>query len=148
MKNLKIIFFVLLIAANYSKALAQKPAVVLSDKQGWHKIGENTVSFNTDKDEIMVIGANKFSSLQLKVTNAPVNLKSFDIYFDKGDKQSVSVSQNIKDPGETRVVKLEGGGERVVRKVILTYNTATGNSGKKAHVEIWGLKTNTDKKDK
>jgi len=148
MKNIKIIVFVLLIVANYSKTFAQTPAVVLSDKEGWHKIGETIVNFNAETDEILVIGANRFSSVKIKVTDAPVNLKSFDIYFDKGDKQSVAVGQDIKDPGETRVVQLDGNGERVVRKVILTYNTATGNSGKRAHMELWGLKTNSDKKDK
>jgi hypothetical protein len=148
MKNIKIILFVLLITASYSKTFAQKPAVVLSDKEGWHKIGETIVNFKSETDEIMVIGANRFQSVKIKVTDAPVNLKSLDIYFDKGDKQSVAVGQDIKDPGETRLVQLDGNGERVVRKVILTYNTATGNTGKKAHVELWGLKTNPDKKNK
>jgi hypothetical protein len=146
MKNIKILLFVLLLAANYSKTFAQKPKVVLSDKEGWHKIGETIVNFNTETDEILVIGANRFRSVKIKVTNAPVNLKSFDIYFDKGDKQSVTVGQDIKDPGETRVVQLNGNGERVVKKVTLIYKTAAGNSGNKAHVELWGLKTNSDKK--
>lgn len=144
MKNLKILF-VLLIAANFSKTFAQTPGVVLSDKSGWHKIGETIVNLNAETDEILVIGANRFQSVKIKVTHAPVKLKSFDIYFDKGDKQSVAVGQDIKSPGETRVVQLDGNGERVVRKVILTYNTAKANSDTRAHVELWGLKTNSDK---
>lgn len=146
MKNLKIILFVLLSVVSYTTVSAQQPGIVLSDKSGWHKIGETTVNFNTETDEILVIGANRFSAVQIKVTDAPVNLKSFDIYFDKGDMQSVAVGEDIKAPGESRVVQLDGKGERVIRKVIFTYNTATGNAGNRAHLELWGLKTNPDKK--
>ena len=148
MKNLKTILFVLFLTASYNTVLAQKPAVVLNDKSGWHKIGETRVDFTHDSDEIMVIGANKFSSVKIKVTDAPVNLKSFDIYFDKGDVQNVSIGESIKAPGESRIVQLEGNSERVIKKMVLRYNTANSNAGKKAHVEIWGLKTNPDKKGK
>jgi len=148
MKNLKTILFVLFLTASYNTVSAQKPAVVLNDKSGWHKIGETRVDFTHESDEIMVIGANKFGSVKIKVTDAPVNLKSFDIYFDKGDVQNVSIGESIKAPGESRVVQLEGNSERVIKKMVLRYNTANSNAGKKAHVEIWGLKTNPDKKSK
>lgn len=146
MKNLKIILFVLFLAAN--SVSAQQPGVVLSDKSGWHKIGETTVNFKTENDEILVIGANRFSAIKIKVTDAPVNFKSFDIYFNKGDMQSVAIGENIKAQGETRVIQLDGKGERIIRKVTFRYNTAAGNAGNRAHLELWGLKTNPDKKKK
>lgn len=146
MKNLKIILFVLSLAAN--SVSAQQPGVVLSDKSGWHKIGETTVNFKTENDEILVIGANRFSAIKIKVTDAPVNFKSFDIYFNKGDMQSVAIGENIKAQGETRVIQLDGKGERIIRKVTFRYNTAAGNAGNRAHLELWGLKTNPDKKKK
>jgi hypothetical protein len=146
MKSIKILLVVLLAAANHTKTIAQQPAVVLSDKEGWHKIGETTVNFKTETDEIMVIGANRFESVKIKVTDAPVYLQSFDIYFDKGDMQSVTIGEDIKSPGETRTVQLDGKGERVVRKVAFRYKTAAGNAGNRAHVELWGLKTNSAKK--
>lgn len=146
MKNLKIILFVLFLAAN--SVSAQQPGVVLSDKSGWHKIGETTVNFKTENDEILVIGANRFSAIKIKVTDAPVNFKSFDVYFNKGDMQSVAIGENIKAQGETRVIQLDGKGERIIRKVTFRYNTAAGNAGNRAHLELWGLKTNPDKKKK
>jgi len=146
MKNLKTILFVLFLVANFNVVFAQKPAVVLSDKSGWQKIGETKVDFTHEKDEILVIGASRFSAIKIKVTDAPVNFKSFEINFDKGDMQNVSIGESIKAPGESRVVQLDGNGERVIRKVIFRYNTASNNDGKKAHIELWGLKTNSDKK--
>lgn len=148
MKNLKTILFVLLLAGNYTTVSAQQPGVVLSDKSGWHKIGETKVNFKTETDEIIVIGANRFSAIQIKVTEAPVSIKSFDIHFDKGDMQSVTIGENIKAPGKTRIIQLDGKGERIIRKVMFRYNTAAGNSGKRAHLELWGLKTNPGKKNK
>jgi hypothetical protein len=147
MKNLKLILYVLLMVVNYATVAAQVPAVVLNDKSGWHKIGETTVNFRTEMDNMVVIGANKFSAIKIKVTDAPVNLKALDIYFDKGDMQRVDIGQDIKAPGESRLVELDGKGERIIRKVMFRYNTVENNSQKRAHMELWGLKTNPDKKN-
>jgi hypothetical protein len=143
MKN--IIVCALLIMASCFKTLAQKPGVVLSDKEGWHKIGETVVDFKTDRDEIAVVGADKFSFLKMKVTEAPINLTSFTIYFENDQMQPVMIGKNIKSAGETRVVKIDGG-ERAIKKVAFVYTTVSGSNDKKARVELWGMKTNSDKK--
>lgn len=141
----KLILFSLLVAGSYGKIYSQKPGVVISDKDGWHKIGETTVDFKTEMDEILVIGADKFSSVKIKITDAPIRLESFDIYFENGGKQSVKIAKDIKDPGETREVKIEGG-ERSLKKVAFVYKTIPNKADKKAHLELWGHKTNIDKK--
>src|SRR6185369_15011046 len=137
----KLILFSLLVAGSYGKMFSQKPGVVISDKDGWHKIGETTVDFKTEQDEIAVIGADKFSSVKIKVDKEPIRLESFDIYFENGGKQSVVIAKEIKNPGETREVKIEGG-ERSLKKVEFTYKTMPNPSDKKAHLELWGYKTN------
>ena len=141
----KIILFALLVVTNYTDLLAQTPKVIISDKKGWHKIGETTVDFKTETDEISVIGADRFRSIQIRVTDAPINLVSFDIYFEEGDKQSVTVGKEIKAPGETDAVKLNGG-EQSIKKIIFVYKTVANHKDDKAHVELWGHKTNADEK--
>lgn len=139
---MKKLFLMLLVITAQTQMWAQKPKIVTSDKAGWHKIGETSVDFRTETDEILVIGANRFQSLKIKVTDAPINLVSLDVYFDKGEKQSVTVGQEIKSQGETKVIPLNGNTERNVQKVIFKYNTVnSGEKGKKAHVELWGLKS-------
>ena len=138
---MKKLFLVLLVIAAQTQMLAQKPKVVVSDKAGWHKIGETTVDFKTETDEILVIGANRFQSLKIKVTDAPINLVSMDIYFNKGDMQSVSIGQEFKGTGETKEIALDGSSERNVKRVVFRYNTPTASKGKKGHVELWGLKS-------
>jgi hypothetical protein len=142
MKN--IVLFSLLVISSL-RIYGQQPGVVISDKEGWHKIGETTVDFKKETDEIVVIGADRFASVKIKVDKEPINLISFDIYFDSGEKQSVTIGKEFKAPGETRVVQLNGG-ERNIKKVVFTYKTVTNANDKKAHVELWGLKTNSDKK--
>jgi hypothetical protein len=141
----KLILFSLLVAGSYGTMFSQKPGVVVSDKDGWHKIGETTVDFKTEQDEIAVLGADKFNAIKIKVTKAPIRLETFDIYFENGGKQSVSILMDIKDPGETREVKIDGG-EREIKKVAFVYKTLPNVKDKKAQLELWGHKSNVDKK--
>jgi hypothetical protein len=126
--------------------IAQKPAVVASDKTGWHKIGETTVDFNNDHDEVAVLMADRFSAIKFKVTDAPIDLLDLDVYFEEGDMQNVKVGYAIKTAGESSgAIQLKGGSERNLKKIVFRYKTVANSKDKKAHVEIWGLKTNADK---
>jgi hypothetical protein len=138
------VFILLTIAGSFGRTFAQQPGVVISDKTGWHKIGETMVDFSRDRDEVMVVGANRFSTLKFKVTDAPIDLVSTEIFYDSGANQNVTINSNIKSPGESKTIDLDGG-ERNVKKIIFVYKTIPNYKDKKAHVEIWGLKTNTDK---
>lgn len=133
----------LLFAASSATIWAQTPKVVISDKDGWHKIGETTVSLDKETDKILIVGANRFASVKIKVTEAPIRLESFDIFYDNDQKKSVKIGQEIKHEGETSVVDL--GGEKNIKKVEFYYHTIGQEKDKKAHVELWGLKTNTNK---
>src|SRR3954463_12391126 len=89
-------------------ASAQKPAVVASDKTGWHKIGETTVNFQNDRDEVDVLMANRFASLKFKVDDAPIDISSIDVIFEEGDSQTISTLLSTKNAGEeTREVDLK-----------------------------------------
>jgi hypothetical protein len=118
--------------------------VVLSDKTDWHKIGETTVNFDTDRDEVNVSGADKFAILKFRVTDVPIHLMSMEAYFDDGDKQKINVNFPIKPRGESREIELKGG-ERDLKKVVFVYKTIANRNDREAHVELWGLKTNQDK---
>lgn len=131
--------------AGYTALKAQQPAVVISDKTGWHKIGETKVDFTKDRDEVMVMGADKFATMKFKVTDAPIDITDVEIFYESGDNQKVNLGYAIKAPGESRVIDLNGG-ERRIKKIVFMYKTIPNYKDKKAHVEIWGNKTNTDKK--
>jgi hypothetical protein len=119
--------------------------IVTSDKTDWQKIGETTVNFNTDRDEITVNGADKFAAIKFKVMDEPIYLTSLEAYFDDGNKQDINVNFPVKPQGESRVIELDGG-ERDLKKIVFVYKTIANRKDLEAHVEVWGLKTNDDKR--
>ncbi|MEP6748856.1 MAG: hypothetical protein ABJB86_14085 [Bacteroidota bacterium] len=125
-------------------AKAQKPEIILNDKTGWHRIGKTTVNFQKDRDEIIILGANKFASIKFKVEDAPINLIHLEVYYASGDRQDIKVNMSIKAPGESRVIDLNGG-ERNLKKIVFVYKTLPNRKDVKAHIEVWGLKTNANK---
>jgi len=142
----KVLMMILLaIAVNYGSAMAQKPAIVVDDRDGWHKIGETTVNFEKDRDQILVIGADRFASIKFKVKGAPIQLMDLEVYYESGDKQDINVNMPIKELGESRVIDLNGG-ERDLKKIVFVYKTISNRKDVKAEVEVWGYKTNIDKK--
>jgi len=144
MKNV-LMMTLLAIAVNYGSATAQKPAIVVDDRDGWHKIGGTTVNFEKDRDEILVIGADRFASIKFKVKGAPIQLMDLEVYYESGDKQDINVNMPIKELGESRVIDLNGG-ERDLKKIVFVYKTISNRKDVKAEVEVWGYKTNIDKK--
>lgn len=140
-----IMILTLAITTSFGVATAQKAEIITSDKTGWHKIGETTVDFQKESDEILVMGADKFAKIQIKVTEAPIDLISLDIFYESGDNQSVKINTPVKAPGESRIIDLNGS-ERSLKKIVFVYKTLPNRKDVKAKVEIWGLKTNTDMK--
>ncbi|MES2516235.1 MAG: hypothetical protein V4580_18915 [Bacteroidota bacterium] len=142
----KIVFMLLLATAGVSgTALAQSTKVVLSDKTGWHKIGETTVDFTKDRDEVMVVGADKFAALIFKVDDTPIEIMDIEVFYESGENQTAKINYAIKAPGQSKEITLNGG-ERSIKKIVFVYKTLPNRKDIKGHVEIYGLKTNADKK--
>ncbi len=127
---------------NPNKAAIPSPAVMISDKTGWHKIGERNVDLVKDRDEISVIGADRFSSIKFMVTEASIDLNDLEVYYESGDKQNIQVRNPVMAGTESKVIDLNGG-ERSLKKIVFIYKTLPNQKSEKAHVEVWGLKTNT-----
>ena len=140
-KTIKIALLTILGSIGLSNA--QSPAVISSDKTGWHKIGETTVDFKRDRDEIKIIGADRFAAIQFKVKDAPIDLISLEVYYESGNKQDIAVHSPIPARGESRVIDLNGS-ERRLDKIVFVYKTLPNRKDEKAEVEIWGLKTNVN----
>jgi len=122
---------------------AQKPAVVISNEPGWHKIGEITASFTSQTESISVLGADAFKAIKLRVTDAPIHISSMKVYSENGEMQDVSVASELNAGAETRVIDLKSS-DLEIKKVVFTYNSLPSYKGDKAHVELYGLKGMSD----
>jgi hypothetical protein len=142
MKNSVLILLILMGSA--LKGNAQKPEIIVSDKTGWHKIGEMSVDFRTDHDEMSVMGADRFSTLIYKVRDAAITLSDFKIEYEGGEVQDIKIGKTVQAAGQSEVIDLKGT-ERSIKKITLVYRTIPNYKDKPAKVEIWGLKTNSAK---
>lgn len=125
-------------SALVTPAFAQKPAVVTSDKAGWHKIGETTAEMKSEKDEIIVMGKDRFRSLKVIVTDQPISITSMVIYYEGGATEDVNLNSDLKVGTESRVIDLKG--DRELNKISFVYRTVANARNDKSHVELWGLK--------
>lgn len=127
-----------LVMALLNTAFAQTPSVMLSDKPGWHKIGEVKADFKTENQSISVMGKDKFQSILLKVTDAPINIMDVQVIYESGKKEDITVKSELKAGAETRKIDLKS--SEGIDKVVFTYRTLPNQKDEKAHVELYGLK--------
>lgn len=134
-----------LVAVGFT-AQAQKPAVVSDNEPGWKHIGEVTASFKTTNESIVVLGADEFQAIKLKVTEAPIQIDRIQVFYESGQMEELDVKSQLKEGAETRVINLSNP-KRDIEKVAFTYRTLPNSTGEKADVELWGLKTSAQGDD-
>lgn len=122
-----------------NSSYGQTPGVVTSNKAGWHKIGEVKASFKMENESISVLGADRFKSIKLKVTDAPINIENVRVFYENGESEEVNVRSELKAGAETRVIDLKGSSQEL-KKIVFTYKTLPNAKEEKAHVELYGLK--------
>jgi hypothetical protein len=138
MKKVMLVFFAMS-AMLINTAFAQEPGIMLSDKPGWHKIGEVKADFKMENESISVMGADKFKSILLKVTDAPINIEGIQVFYESGEMQEFDVKNELKAGAETKKLDLKDGAQEI-KKVTFTYKTMPNQQDEKAHVELYGLK--------
>jgi len=143
----KVLTIILLaIAGSYGTASAQQTTVISNDTTGWYKIGEAKVDFKRDRDEIVVLGADKFKSIKLVIINSAIDLKDLEIHYETGKKQDVNINKSLKAADGSGVIDLEDGGQRSIKKIVFVYKAKANSMDENAFIEVWGLKTNPNKK--
>jgi hypothetical protein len=138
MKKSIVVLVVVLQALVFNQVFAQKPEVAISNKAGWHKIGEVTASFKEENQSISVMGKDKFKSLKLKVTDAPIDIEKATVFYESGETQDLSLNNALQMGQETKTFDLKN--TDGIKKVSFTYKTQPNGKHDKAHVELYGLK--------
>jgi hypothetical protein len=118
----------------------QKPAVVLSNEPGWHKIGEISASFELETEAIAVLGADRFKSIKLRVTDASINIDRVQVMYEDGQIEDIDVKNELAEGSETRVIDLAYPTSDI-SKVAFTYSTIPNQEDDNAEIELYGFKT-------
>jgi len=119
------------------------PALVLSDKTRWQNIGSRVLDLKIGRDEVTVLGADRFAIVKFRITNGAVNLIDVEFQFESGDAQYILLNKEMVAGMESAPLNLNGG-ERSLKKIIFNYKSGIGNYQNEAEVEIWGYKSNSE----
>jgi hypothetical protein len=141
MKKIMMMFSMMLGAMGFADIFAQKPAVVTSNEPGWQHIGQVSASFKSQKESIEVLGADEFTAIRLKVSQAPLHIEKLQVVYESGDTEDIDVRSQINAGTETRVISLKHP-DRDIARVSFTYHTVNNSKGEQADVQLYGLKTN------
>ena len=126
----KVLFLALFATAMaaLSFTAAQKP---------WEKLGERTVNYGLDHDEIMVTATEgRFTALKIKVKRGGINMHKLVVVYGNGERDEIELRNDFAPGSESRVLDLNGN-KRIIQKVIFNYDTHN-IANKKAVVELWG----------
>lgn len=107
------------------------------NNRDWELLGRQTVGFIADRDVVQVGRQDgDFSKIQLRVKNNDIEILDLKVVYGNGQMDDISVRENIRAGGKTRVIDLKGG-ERFIRNVQLVYRSRPSFKGQ-AVVEVWG----------
>ena len=130
MKTAKAIMF-LIIGASLMMSFA-------SPAKKWDFLGERSVNFKLDKDEISVTAKEGvFKKIKLQVRKAPVHFRKVVVHYRNGTSETIALRDKIRAGGETRAIDLNGN-KRIIKKVVFFYNTKV-KAPQKGKVMLFGL---------
>jgi hypothetical protein len=141
MKRIFVTVLLIMAATLYSKLFAQKPAVVASNEPGWTHIGHTTADFDMQDESIVVLGADEFTALKVKVTEASLDITRLQVFYESGEMEEIDLRNHFGEGTESRTINLKHP-DRDIKKVAFTYKTDANAKGEKADIDLYGLKTN------
>ncbi len=107
-----------------------------SSAKDWQLLGTRQAKDRVETDRISLSGHRGYRKLKVCVYRNPVNFKDFDVYFENGGHQDVSVARRINAGNCTRVIDLKGG-KRDLDRIVLRYEE-TSKRLATATVKVFG----------
>ena len=103
----------------------------------WEKLGQKTVNFGLDKDEIYVTAKKgSFKSIKLLFKGGAMNMHRCVVHYSGGGTQKIDLKKRYSAGDETRVIDLKGR-DRIISKVVFWYDTKN-LARRKSNIQLWG----------
>ncbi len=104
---------------------------------GWKKLGERRVSFQSESDVIHVGGLRgRYDSIAFQVEKAPIFMKNIRVVYGNGESQNIHINRRLHRGKRSIPFRLSGG-DRIINKIELDYRTAAGGHNW-AEVSVYG----------
>ncbi|MEO5985103.1 MAG: hypothetical protein ABIP80_06325 [Ferruginibacter sp.] len=97
----------------------------LTIEEGWELLGELTVDFARDKDNLDINSSTRYTALRFKVENREVKIRDLKIVFANLDKLEPAIDEVVPADQYSKILELGPEGKEV-RSVEFKYRT-TGN---------------------
>ncbi|MGE3850671.1 MAG: hypothetical protein AB7K09_02925 [Planctomycetota bacterium] len=117
---------------------AMGASTVGGDDVGWEQIGERRIGFAADHDTIPVTWLKgDFKRIRIKVEgDNPVHMMDLKIVYATGGVQDVPLRREFAPNTWSRIIDLRGG-DRVIRRIEITYRTEGRLRNGAAHVRVF-----------
>jgi hypothetical protein len=103
-------------------------------------LGERTVDFRADHDEINVGNADGlFRSLYFVVEKNDIELLNLTIVYGNGEREKIDMRLMFNEGSRSRLVDLQGG-KRRIQSIQFNYRTVGTWQDGKAHVIVYGVR--------
>lgn len=111
-------------------------APALPAHAAWKVLGVSKVRKGLDRDEVKVSGGRAYRQIKLKADAADVEIKSLRVVYGNGEPDEIAVRKVLRKGTTTLPLDLKGR-ERIIRKIVLWYETQADES-REAIVTIYG----------
>lgn len=108
------------------------------DADRWVVIGQKEANYGTDLDILKARGNDIYKAVKIKVVDAGLDMKDFNIVFENGERMNVPIQKNFTQGEESRVIDLPGKRRRIDHFEFI-YDTKGVMKGK-ANVIVFGRK--------
>lgn len=131
-RSLRIIGALLLFMGVSQAAFAQRASSMVY-------LGQANVDGQRDHDTIMIGREDgRFSSLQLRVENAPITFQRVIVHYSNGTSEEIQLRNRIPAGGQTRAIDLRGG-DRAIQSVEFWYSRANRWTRSQPRVQLYGV---------
>ena len=106
-------------------------------EKGWVLLGERKANHLADKDVFNIKSRNKFTAIQLYVTERDIEIKDLEIMLINGDVLKPSIETTIRQRERSRIIDLAADG-RQLEKITIVYRAEGKLFSRKGKVQIGG----------
>ncbi len=133
--NVFAIFAICTIVAIGSTGCGNTKTVAI--EQGWDLLGERTVNFVRDRDEIALFNQTLYTAVKFQVLNKDASINDVNVVYPNGDKLSPSLNEIVAAGAFSREIELDPLG-REIRGVQFKYRSKGNLLKGRARVLVFG----------
>ncbi len=106
-------------------------------EEGWELLGEKTVNFVKDKDEIAVISNNTYTDIKFQVEKKDILIKDLKVVYQNGDKLSPAIPDIINAGEMSKIIHLSPVGKSI-RTIEIKYRSKGSILKGRAKILVFG----------